>query len=211
MIKHIQKVPKSIYLFISILMFIFAGPLIALTPFKAYINLILYSFIFIATFSVIEKKTTFLKSLLYFGLTQNIVLAFIEGTTTSVISFGISAVIFLIITFILIMQIARSKQINNNVILDAIIGYLLIGVVATLLNSVIIVINPGAINLNGHTNLSTIIYYSYITLTTIGFGDFSPQSSIARSLSIFIGLSGQLYLTIIIAFIVGKVSSANKS
>lgn len=211
MIKHIQKIPKSIYLFISIIMFIFAEPIIALTPFKSYINLILYSFIFLATFSVIEKKTAFLKVLLYFGLAQNIFLVLIESSTTSVISFGISAIIFLIITFILIMQIAKSKQINNNVIFDAINGYLLIGVVATLLNSVLLIINPDAINFNGDSNSYTIIYYSYITLTTIGFGDFSPQSTIARSLSVFIGLSGQLYLTIIIAFIVGKVSNANNS
>ncbi|MUP14329.1 hypothetical protein DWB61_04425 [Ancylomarina euxinus] len=42
-------------------------------------------------------------------------------------------------------------------------------------------------------------------MTTIGFGEIIPQSQIAKSLSIFSGIVGQFYLTIIMALIIGKL------
>ena len=49
-----------------------------------------------------------------------------------------------------------------------------------------------------------IMYYSYITLMTIGFGDILPLTPIAQKTSIFIGLIGQFYLVILTAIVVGK-------
>nr|WP_256259827.1 potassium channel family protein [Winogradskyella luteola] len=59
-----------------------------------------------------------------------------------------------------------------------------------------------------------LMYYSYITLMTIGYGDIYPISPVAQKASIFIGLIGQFYLVIITAIVVGKYisqSSENKS
>jgi voltage-gated potassium channel Kch len=51
---------------------------------------------------------------------------------------------------------------------------------------------------------STFIYFAFVTLTTLGYGDISPLTPLARSLSTFTALFGQLYLVIIMALIVGK-------
>ena len=48
------------------------------------------------------------------------------------------------------------------------------------------------------------MYYSYITLMTIGYGDILPITPIAQKAAIFIGLIGQFYLVVLTAIVVGK-------
>ena len=54
------------------------------------------------------------------------------------------------------------------------------------------------------TSRADFIYYSFVTMTTLGYGDITPLKSLARSLSIFFSVAGQLYLAFIIATLVGK-------
>ena len=57
-----------------------------------------------------------------------------------------------------------------------------------------------------HPNTLTeqLMYFSFITLMTIGYGDITPITPLAQSASILIGLMGQFYLVIITAVVVGK-------
>jgi voltage-gated potassium channel len=48
------------------------------------------------------------------------------------------------------------------------------------------------------------LYFSFVTLTTLGYGDVTPVSHLARSMAILIAVTGQLYMTILIAMLVGK-------
>ena len=114
----------------------------------------------------------------------------------------------------MIHQVVMSKTVTPKVIVETISGYLLIGVVLVFLNSMMMWVNPNAISLPKESltsDLSNIIYYSFITVTTIGYGDILPVSQLAKSLSILFGIIGQLYLTIIIALIIGKYLSSNSS
>jgi hypothetical protein len=110
----------------------------------------------------------------------------------------------------MLKQIVSSKTVSGKVIVEVICGYLLIGVILGFLNRVLLWINPGAIGLDGPSTISDIVYYSFITVTTIGYGDISPVSSAAKSLSILFGVIAQLYLTIIIALIIGKFLNSKK-
>jgi uncharacterized membrane protein len=48
------------------------------------------------------------------------------------------------------------------------------------------------------------LYFSFVTLSTLGYGDVTPVSHLARSMAILIAVTGQLYMTILIAMLVGK-------
>jgi hypothetical protein len=48
------------------------------------------------------------------------------------------------------------------------------------------------------------LYYSYVTLTTLGYGEITPQSHVARSLAVGEALTGQLYLAVLVARLIGK-------
>jgi len=72
---------------------------------------------------------------------------------------------------------------------------------------------PGSFSLGEPVaeSASEFIYFGFVTLSTLGYGDITPSTPMARSMSIFTSLLGQLYLVIIMALIIGKFLSAKKA
>ncbi|UCD33404.1 MAG: two pore domain potassium channel family protein [Desulfobacterales bacterium] len=121
----------------------------------------------------------------------------------------------------MVRHIARSQQVTRTIIINSINGYLLIGLLGAvllamtqLLQKVFFNINTGSINFAGQAaeGFHDYLYFSFVTLTTLGYGDITPTSALAKSLTIIIAICGQLYLTILIAMLVGKyLSNSAKS
>jgi voltage-gated potassium channel Kch len=66
---------------------------------------------------------------------------------------------------------------------------------------------PGSLAIPGegvqsHVSLPVAIYYSFVTLTTLGYGDVVPRSEVMRGLAILEAVAGQLYLAVMIARLV---------
>ncbi len=127
----------------------------------------------------------------------------------------INIVIFIFIVSDLVKQVSLAKKVTPKVILESINGYLLIGMVFSLLVALLMGINPESFSFNklhsGNTPetfaFDQYIYFAFITLTTTGYGDVVPLTPIARSLSTMISLTGQLYIAVVIALLVGKYIS----
>ena len=124
------------------------------------------------------------------------------------------------ITVFMVRHIARSKEVTLTIIINSINGYLLIGILGTLLLAIANIvqkfffhIDTGAINFAGNAaaGFHDYLYFSFVTLTTLGYGDITPVSAFAKSLTIVIAISGQLYLTILIAMLVGKYLSRTQT
>jgi voltage-gated potassium channel len=122
----------------------------------------------------------------------------------------------LFITVFMIRHISRSQQVTLTIIINSINGYLLIGVLGAVLlamtqlvQKLFFNVDTGAINFAGDTaaGFHDYLYFSFVTLTTLGYGDITPVSAFAKSLTIVIAISGQLYLTILVAMLVGKYLS----
>lgn len=117
------------------------------------------------------------------------------------------------ITLINIVRgIFRSAMVSFHMILGAFCGYLLLGLIASFLHIALLSYSPDAIDglsyfTGNNRNIdvfSNIMYYSFITMTSIGYGDIFPETIGAKMLSVFIGIIGQFYITVIIALIIGK-------
>jgi voltage-gated potassium channel len=116
----------------------------------------------------------------------------------------------------LVLQIANTSTVTRKVIMDSIIGYLLMGLAFSTLVILVSFIWPGSYNFHSMTladtkqlaPVSDYIYYAFITYTTTGYGDYLPLTPIAKSLAMLIGVSGQLYVAIIIAMLVGKYATS---
>ena len=216
MIRFIRKTPKSILLLISIFYFVFILPLIkntrvtGLTGLTELMNTIAYSLILLSIFSIIDNKTKFLRYLIILAVSLIWMMYYSEHVVFEYIAFIFSTIVFVITTGIMIKQIVSSKTVSAKVIVETISGYLLIGVIFGFLNSILFWVDPNSIGLGGKNGISNIMYYSFITVTTIGYGDISPISQAAKSLSILFGIISQLYLTIIMALIIGKFLNEKK-
>jgi hypothetical protein len=135
-----------------------------------------------------------------------------------IISKSTNILFFLIIVFSLIMQIAKSKEVKAVAILGSIAGYLLLGLVYSIFISIIIKNDPAAysnmpVDLQPGTNdtASFSLYYSFVTIASLGYGDICPLKPYTRSLATFITVSGQFYIAVIVALLVGKFSSQQDS
>ena len=126
---------------------------------------------------------------------------------------------FLFLVFSLIKQISSIATVTFKVIVDSITGYLLLGFAFSLIVTIISIKIPGAYNSGFSGNLESRIleplqdniYYTFMTFTTTGYGDIVPVHPLSKSLSVLIGVSGQLYVAIIISMLVGKYASSKKS
>jgi magnesium-transporting ATPase (P-type) len=119
--------------------------------------------------------------------------------------------ILLLEIFFLIFITSFFPESWGQVILEAINGYLLLGLVFTFLIGLMIQFDPLSFNFGRtETPLHDSMYFGFVTFATLGYGDLLPVKPYAKSLSILIGVCGQLYLAIIIALLVGKVSSQTK-
>jgi hypothetical protein len=118
----------------------------------------------------------------------------------SIVSLGIFATLLLI-------QVFREGPITSQRIQGAIAVYLLLGVMWMVGYDLVYQIVPGAFKFANGADEAThhmhdLAYYSFITLTTIGYGDIVPAHPAARSLAMAEGLVGQLYPAILIARLV---------
>ena len=117
------------------------------------------------------------------------------------------------ITVFMIRHIARSKNVTLNNLISSINAYLLIGVLGALLLAMEEILrkigfhlDAGGINFagSGAQGFHDYLYFSFVTMTTLGYGDVTPVSSFAKSTTIIIAVAGQLYLTILVAMLVAK-------
>ena len=120
---------------------------------------------------------------------------------------------------IIIMRLLNEERVTVDSLAGAVSTYLLMGMAFASLYLCINTLTPGSFLLepggipliNGPEAVSDYVYYSFVTLTTVGFGDALPISAAAKSLTIIEAVCGQMYLAILIAILVGKHFIAKRS
>jgi len=90
-------------------------------------------------------------------------------------------------------------------IVAAIVVYLLIGVLWARLYEIAGLMIPGAFNIaNGTATITSYLYFSFVTLATIGYGDITPVHSVVRNLAVLEAITGQMYIAVLIAQLVAS-------
>ncbi len=206
-----QRILSSIFLILSCLSLLLVAPLFNVQQ-QRYIFTLIYTVIFLSALMTIGGRKHMVLVVLFLILLQFtgqiLKLEFLEVST-----FFFNVLFFTYVVIRLIMIIARKKEVNIIIILDAISAYLLIGLVFFLFNLVVSRFVPGAFQglqeITGQPD--QILYYTIVTFTTLGYGDISPAIPLSRSLAMLCALTGQVYLTIVIALIVGKYLKGSTS
>ncbi|MBD0402697.1 potassium channel family protein [Flammeovirga sp. EKP202] len=112
-------------------------------------------------------------------------------------------VYFTMFLFVLLQEVWHSKKVDVNTILGAIAGYIQIGVIAFILFKICDLLYNGTA-FNRIVDISDIIYFSFVTLTTVGYGDISPTTDETKAFTVIFAMVGQFYMAILMALLVGK-------
>lgn len=128
--------------------------------------------------------------------------------TLAILDHASALPIFAFLLAFILTRVLRSERIRWDTISGAICVYLLIGMLWALVYALVLTVNPDAITFAFAPSTETsrrggMVYFSFVTLTTLGYGDVIPHSPLARSLATLEAVIGPLYLTILVARLVG--------
>ncbi len=143
------------------------------------------------------------------GLTASIVIviiyAFVRIAQLRWVPEMSCALLIAFTTIAIVRRLLTHPVISIATVLGALCIYLLFGLFFTYLYATAGSLIPVPIFAEvKQASLSDYLYFSYITLTTVGYGDLTPGSGLTRSLAVVEALTGQLYLVTILALLVSK-------
>ncbi|SRR6266496_2132430 len=107
----------------------------------------------------------------------------------------------------------RAPSVNVEVLCASISAYLMLGLMWTMAYWLVDQLTPGAFSFNTNAGPRSMngfngFYFSFVTLSTVGYGDITPVSRIARWLAAMEAMTGLLYVAVLIARLVSLYSSA---
>lgn len=120
---------------------------------------------------------------------------------------------FVYVTWSLLRSLLKQREVTGETISMSISIYLLLGLSWGLLYIVIFTRHPEAFNLGTSPGIAEqhvfpiLLYFSLTTLSTVGFGDITPLTLPARYAAVAEGITGQFYLAILVARLVGMQMS----
>jgi hypothetical protein len=115
-----------------------------------------------------------------------------------------SLVSILTLALVVLARVFRAGPVDRHRIFGAIAVYILIGLAWSEAYSALAIARPGDFSSSGSaaSDPERWLYYSFVTLTTVGYGDITPVGQLARSLAVMEALTGQLYPAILLARLV---------
>jgi voltage-gated potassium channel len=168
----------------------------------------------IQVWSLIENVVLF-----RFGMSLTILSFFLTGfgefypefTLIKLLSTLTFLVFFILATVIAAKEVFSKASISANTFAGALSLYLLLGMIWTLLYILAIQIEPNAFKgIEAGGASSELIYFSYITLTSLGYGDVVALTPITRTLTFMEVIVGQFYMAVLVGALVGKYITHHK-
>ncbi len=115
---------------------------------------------------------------------------------------GLEMLFYGLATAALAREVFGRARVDADTLAGAVCVYLLFGVAWTSAYALLVALEPEAFGASGPEGWTELLFFSFTTLTTTGYGDISPQTAPARSLAMLEYVTGVLYLTILVARLV---------
>lgn len=194
-----------------LLIYIFGSPFLAPYPSLAVIAHVSLSLaLFLAVYTVHKRQqqrsvamVLFLPVIALYWLGIYDLISFTRAG-----SYLLCAVYFGLLVYSYIFQLARSRRVTLNVLYITFCLYLILGLLWGSLYALLFELSPGAYggalldNVQGNT-LHVFNYFSIVTLTTLGYGDITPQIPGAAALCQMEAIVGQFFTAVLVAWFVG--------
>jgi hypothetical protein len=201
------QVGRFLFLFISmVLMFVFRPFLTEHLTIAYLMEIFLFLVFLSAVYAIRQKKSVFIIALFLLLLTEVLQLLshLLDIPSLDTLSNILGGLLLAYTATVILFHLFREDRITGDLIMGAICVYFLMGLVWALVYSTLEFFQPGSFQMpQGTVNQATFTYYSYVTLTTLGYGEITPISGPARSFAVLEAMMGQIYLAVLIARLVG--------
>lgn len=205
--------------FITQLLILFGPLLVGTRIYQVWVESMFYWVNFVAAYFFLDRRKN-LRIILVVLIVLSTVIMVVGAFPKVDIKFlwvfksTVYFIFYAMVTYELVLQIWNHKRIRRSTLLGMLSGFIALGFLGFFALGVLYVLDPSSLsNVAPPEEFSIdnigyikerINYFSFITLLTIGYGDIAPVSILAEKISLLIGLSGQVYMTVITAVIVGK-------
>ena len=125
-------------------------------------------------------------------------------TTTAVLT----GLLLIVGPVVIIRGVLRERQLNVQTVLAALSLYIMLGLLFALVFHVVQDLgNVAFFTDHRRGTASTFLYFSFATMTTVGYGDFTAAANLGRTLGVLEAILGQLYLVTVVALLVGNLGA----
>lgn len=208
-----------LYLVVSLVILLLVGALLDQLP--RGLGKLIFQAITVITVasSVIGFRSAKFRAKIAIGITLSTLVIVVIGVQQGDTDFSYLHLLILIgfyswLTWLAAQQVLFSGPVDGNKIVGAICIYLLIGLIWALVYLWIAQAVPGAFT--GleqevwYDNFAEITYFSYVTLTTLGYGDISPVTPVARFFVYMEAIVGVFYMAVLVASLIGIRASSKR-
>ncbi len=207
---------KFIYLLVSLLLLFLIHPLFQRFVGARILMHILFSFVLCTAIYAVSQR----RKILVIGITLLLPALVgtwsgfvIESATLHLTAMGFTVLFLAFTGSLIVSDVFKEEEVTVDTISGAICVYLLIGLTWAQLYSAIEFFQPGSFTIDKFLpdapswqpeyRTSLLLYYSFVTLTTLGYGDITPLTPPARAFSYVEAIIGQIFVAVLIARLVG--------
>jgi len=204
---------RFFYLLISLMLLVFIYPFLRKSGTGLQIMDLFFLIILLAAlYAISHNRKLFTVCLVcaIAGFAVNSHRYFIESSLLHLIAICSYGLFFILVAVAILLYVLKDDKVTTNTINGALCFYLLLGIIWAFLFAAIETLHAESFLIFGQDiaaqsdNLfADFIYYSFATLTTLGYGDIAPLSHPSRALSTLEAVTGQMYLAVLIARLVG--------
>jgi len=211
-LQHLNEQNNFVFLLFGLILLLFAGALLEYFPGDAGPRIIqgaTVAALLIGTGGQQKNRNHLVTSLVFVAL---MLLMVVAGSLIDRAGFSYLHLLLLLcflvwMTWLAVRQVLFIGSITSNDVVGAICIYMLLGLIWTLLYLLLAQTTPGAFNgmpqASWLENFADAVYFSFVTITTLGYGDISPVSPMARFLVIMEAIVGVFYMAILVASLIG--------
>ncbi len=201
---------RLFYLFVSLLILVILSPLLRGDILGKAILYAIAVFIGLSTIYGLKLGRRALAVTLVFAFLSVIsgVVSLLTGDNVSSAIALLTAIPFYgVVIALLLRYIVRAKQVTADILYGSVCVYLLVGMLFAMIYTFLDLLNPAAFAVSTAAASSSpsegaLAYYSFVTLTTLGYGDIIPVSGYARTFAFLEAIIGVLYVAILISRLV---------
>ena len=201
-----------VFLLGGLLFMLLGGSLGVESPYvstRVVMDITLFSVFILGIWSLVHSRAAFIAGWVLAGLTFILTIAaqFTDILLLQYLALTAVLIFFTISCLISVYDVLFGGTIDINRLVGAGCIYLLSGSIWGIVYFLLSVVDPGSFaGTTGDTwseQLNQYTYHSFVTLTTLGYGDVTPVQPVARTLCYLEAALGQLYLTVLVAALVG--------